>query len=43
MFDETTIMYTPIEKHICDTITAQQELNITKDKVQNQDSLEKLD
>ena len=36
-------MYTSKEKHSCDTIMAQKELNTTECDVQNQDSLEDID
>ena len=43
MSSETPIVYIPKEKHRCDTITAQQELNTTEHEAQDQDALEELD
>ena len=37
------IVYTPKEKHRCDTIMAQQELSTTEGEVLDQDSLEDID
>ena len=43
MSSETSIMYTPKEKHRYDTIMAKQELNTTECEVLDQDSLEDID
>ena len=42
MTSKTLLMYTPKEKHRCDTIVAQQEWNATEHGVQNQDSSEDI-
>ena len=43
MSSETPILYYPKEKHRCNTIIAQQELNATEHEAQDQESLEDLD
>ena len=43
MTSETHIMYTTKEKHICDTIMAQLELNSMECEALDQDSLEDID
>ena len=43
MSSETPIVYILKYKCICDTITAQEELNTTEHEIQNQDSLEVID